>query len=79
MMDDPDDFEVLSLRPRPSRSVEISMPIDVIDALTELADERDMPFEALVRSYVGQGMRRDLSRRWVGRSRDVRTAMDGPA
>jgi len=53
-MEDPDDFEVLSLRPRPSRCVEISMPKDVIDTLNELAEERDMSFEALVRSYVGR-------------------------
>lgn len=66
-MEDPDDFEVLSLRPRPSRLVEISMPTDVIDTLNELAEERDMSFEALVRSYVGQGMRRDVSKRWAER------------
>jgi hypothetical protein len=66
-MDDPDDFVVRRLRPRPTRSVSIAMPTDVIDTLRELAAERDMSLQALVRLYVGQGMRVDISRRWAER------------
>ena len=77
-MENSDDFEVQSLRPRPSRSVEIVMPTDVIDTLNELAEARDMPFEALVRLYVGQGIRRDVSKRWGGRPGDVGPRLEDP-
>ncbi|HYH83803.1 MAG TPA: hypothetical protein VEX86_28685 [Longimicrobium sp.] len=68
-----------SLRPRPSRSVEIVMPTDVTDTLNELAEARDMPFEALVRLYVGQGMRQDVSKRWGERGGNVDPRLEDPA
>ena len=43
------------------------MPIDVIQSLHEIAETRDMPFEALLRFYIGQGLREDLARRYGDR------------
>lgn len=53
------DGEVENLRfhDRPSEIVELSMPVDVVARLRELAAARDTSLEALLRFYIGQGMR----------------------
>ncbi|HYW08140.1 MAG TPA: hypothetical protein VE913_14350 [Longimicrobium sp.] len=45
------------LHGRPSKIVELSMPVDVVARLRELAAARDMSPEALLKFYIGQGMR----------------------
>ncbi len=43
------------------------MPIDVLESLYEIAEVRDMSLEALIRFYVGHGLREDLDRRYGDR------------
>lgn len=48
---------------RPMTSVEIRMPEDVVDDLTRIAPLLGFSgYQPLVRHYVGQGLRADLSR-----------------
>lgn len=52
----------LRLRPRPSESVTLSIPLDALEKVRELAAARDMSPEALLKLYIGQGLRQDASR-----------------
>ncbi len=54
----------LKFRPRPSEDVTFRMPIDVVQSLYEVAETRDMSFDALLRFYIGQGLRQDLAQRY---------------
>ena len=51
----------LRFRPRASSELTIQIPDDVLVSLQKLADNRDMSVEALVKLYVGQGLRQDLA------------------
>ena len=49
----------LRFRPRESSSLTIQIPDDVLASLQKMAGCRDMSVEALVKLYVGQGLRQD--------------------
>ncbi len=53
--------EGLHLRPRPSAAVTLSIPVDLLDAMRAEAASRDMRVEALLKLYIGQGMRQDAA------------------
>lgn len=55
----------LCLRPRPTTTLNLGIPLEVLASLEKVAVQRDMSVEALVRLYVGQGLRQDLSKRNV--------------
>jgi len=52
----------LRLRPRAMETVSIDIPKGALDSLKRVAAIRDMSDQALLRFYVGQGLRQDLSR-----------------
>ncbi len=52
----------LHLRPRPSTSLTIEVPADVLASLEKVAASRDMTVEALVKLYLGQELRQDLTK-----------------
>ena len=52
----------LKFKQRETESVNISIPTDVIDSLKRIAAQKDMSEEALLKFYIGQGLRQDLSR-----------------
>ena len=54
----------LALKPRPMETVTLKVPVDTLEALERVADGRDMSVEALMKLYVGQGLRQDLARRF---------------
>lgn len=58
---------------RPSESVVIPIPIDTLGSIHEIAEERDMSVEALIKFYIGQGLRQDIARTFSERLLD-RTA-----
>jgi len=70
-MDDFDaaDFVVARLRPEPCEDVTIRIPLKAMIPLREIAEERDMSVEALLRYYIGFGLREDVLRRWEERNR----------
>lgn len=61
-MNRPDEAGALRLRPRPSEAVSLSIPLDTLQTVRRVADLRDMSPEALLKFYIGQGLRQDASR-----------------
>lgn len=61
-----EDEWVLQLRPRPSETVTIEMPREAWEALRQVAERRDMSPQALIKLYVGQGLRLDLAEQIAG-------------
>jgi hypothetical protein len=49
----------LSVAPRPSKSVSLSIPLDTFSNIERVAANRDMAPEALMKLYIGQGLRLD--------------------
>jgi hypothetical protein len=52
---------VLRVRPREAEKISISIPKDTLESLQKVAARRDMSVEALLKFYVGKGLRQDLS------------------
>ena len=61
----------LQVRPRPKVVTALEMPGDVLRSLELVAHSRDMSVEALMRFYVGQGLRQDLARLFSERMLDT--------
>lgn len=61
-MSKPDEPTDLRLRPRPAEDVSLSIPSDTLAALQRVAAVRDMAPEALLKLYIGQGLRQDSAR-----------------
>ncbi len=51
----------LKFYPRETKTVELEISVDTLEALINKAKERNLPLEALLKFYVGQGLRQDLS------------------
>ena len=50
------------MRPRPSEEVTLSIPSDTLELVRRVAVTRDMSPEALLKFYIGQGLRQDAAR-----------------
>ncbi len=61
-MNTPEEEIVLQLHPRSTESVLLQIPADALLALEKVADSRDMSVQALLKLYVGQGLRQDAAR-----------------
>jgi hypothetical protein len=61
-MSKPDEIGPLRLRPRPSEAVTLSIPSDTLEMVRRAAGARDMSPEALLKFYIGQGLRQDAAR-----------------
>jgi hypothetical protein len=57
----------LDLRPRPTEPVSLAVPVDTLSSLRKVAAQRDMSVEALLKWYIGQGLRQDLARSYSDR------------
>lgn len=66
MKQDDDGYELL-LRRRETEDVPLRIPAEALDSIRRVAASRDLSPEALLRLYVGQGLRRDLSREFGDR------------
>jgi hypothetical protein len=60
-MNKPEEFQ-LNLKPRPVETVSIQIPKDTLDSLKKVAVSRDMSVEALLKFYIGQGLRQDVAK-----------------
>ncbi len=56
-----EEFE-LNFKPRKSESVNLSIPSEIVDSLKRIAAQKDMSEEALLKFYIGQGLRQDLAK-----------------
>ena len=54
-------------RTRPSEPVSLLIPTDVLTSLQRVAEIRGMSVEALIKFYVGQGLREELARLFYDR------------
>jgi len=52
----------LQLRARTAEIVSLNIPIDTLASLEKIAANRDMSVEALLKFYIGQGLREDLAK-----------------
>jgi hypothetical protein len=56
-----DDGVTLHVRPRPAEDVTLRIPIDTMQTLKKVAISRDMSVQALLKLYIGQGLRQDAA------------------
>ena len=61
MKKDKEEFE-LHIRPRPTEMVTLEIPKDTLESLKKIAAKRDMSYQALLKFYIGQGLRQDVAR-----------------
>lgn len=52
----------LRLRPREAEKVSLDIPKDTLASMQRIAASRDMSLRGLLKLYIGQGLRQDLSR-----------------
>lgn len=52
----------LQLRPRVSEIVSLNIPRDTLASIEQIAASKDMSIEALLKFYIGQGLRQDISK-----------------
>lgn len=57
--------------PRTKETVSLDLPKDALESLKKVAASRDMSLEALLRFYVGQGLRQDLTNIFANRVLEV--------
>ena len=61
-MKKPEGEHPLSVRPRETEVVALAIPKDTLASLRQVAAEREMSEQALLKFYIGQGLRQDLAR-----------------
>lgn len=60
-MNSPDETFELTINIRSSEAVTVKIPTDTLAALGAIAVKKDMSLEGLIKFYVGQGLRADLT------------------
>lgn len=66
-MNKPEEELTLQLHPRPQETVSLEIPKDTLESLKKIAQNRDMSVEALLKFYIGQGLRQDLAKLFSNR------------
>lgn len=57
---------VLKFRERESEEITLNIPKDVLTSLEKVAAKRDLPLHALLKLYIGQNLRRDMTNYFAG-------------
>ena len=52
----------INWRTRPTETVSIEIPQDTLESLKKVAASKDMPLAALLKFYIGQSLRQDLTK-----------------
>ena len=66
-MNKPEEEFTLQLHPRIQEKVSLDIPTDTLASLKKVAASRDMSCEALLKLYIGQGLRQDLAKLFSNR------------
>ena len=66
-MNKPEEEFTLPFHPRPQETVSLKIPTDTLESLKKVAASRDMSVEALLKFYIGQGLRQDLAKLFSNR------------
>jgi transcriptional regulator of met regulon len=61
-MSDPDEITNIRLHPQVTRTVSLPIPVNTLELIQRVAANRDMTPEALLKFYIGQGLRQDAAR-----------------
>ena len=61
-MKKPEPESLLHVHPRETAVISLAIPKDVLTSLQQVAAQRDMSYQALLKLYIGQGLRQDLAR-----------------
>lgn len=61
-MNKPENEYSLKLHPRLEETISLDIPKDTLAAIKKVAANRDMSYEALLKLYIGQGLRQDLTK-----------------
>jgi hypothetical protein len=61
-MKKPEQESRLSFHPRETEVISLTIPRDAVASLKQVAAQRDMSHQALLKFYIGQGLRQDLAR-----------------
>lgn len=62
-MNENEDYE-LTFHPRESESISLQIPVETLKSIQKIAAARDMSEIALLKFYIGQGLREDLARQY---------------
>ena len=54
----------LKVRPRPQEQISLTIPTDTLVSLKKIAASRNLSDEALLKLYIGQGLRQDLTKQF---------------
>jgi hypothetical protein len=57
----------LRLRSRATATISIQIPVETLASLEKVGADRDMSADALIKLYVGQGLRQDLAKLFADR------------
>lgn len=58
--------KLILAKDRPSKHISIRIPLDVLDDLKRIAPMKGMGgYQALIKFYIGQGLRKDLEDLWI--------------
>ncbi|NEO54092.1 MAG: hypothetical protein F6K54_13985 [Okeania sp. SIO3B5] len=57
----------IKLHPRIQEKVSLDIPTDTLASIKKVAASRDMSCEALLKLYIGQGLREDLAKSFSNR------------
>ena len=68
-MKNPED--TLKFRPKASSQISLNISQDVLESLQQVAQERDMSLEALLKFYIGSGLRKDLSQAYLDKQQSL--------
>ena len=61
MNNNPEELE-LQIRPCVTEVVSLNIPTDTLASLVEVAASKNMSVEALLKFYIGQGLRQDIAK-----------------
>lgn len=64
-MDTVNENTTLQFRPRKTESVSLEMPEDTLASVRKIAANRNMSETALLKFYIGQGLREDIAKQFV--------------
>lgn len=59
-----DNLYKLDVKPRAMQPVILNVPADTLETLERIAESREMSVEALMKFYIGQGLRQELAKRF---------------
>ena len=63
----PDRIETRLAKNRPTPSITLRIPVDVVDSMKEIAPQRGFSgYQALLKSYLNEGLRRDEAQYALG-------------